>query len=40
MVQKAFISCYKNVKNLRNPEHFKSWFFKMLTRIAWRYAKK
>ncbi|AQS06380.1 RNA polymerase sigma factor [Clostridium beijerinckii] len=40
IVQEAFISCYKNIKSLKNPEFFKSWFFKMLTRIAWRYAKK
>lgn len=40
IVQEAFISCYNNVKSLKNPKLFKSWFFKMLTRIAWRYAKK
>ncbi|MBE6090173.1 MAG: RNA polymerase sigma factor [Clostridium beijerinckii] len=40
IVQEAFISCYNNIKSLKNPEFFKSWFFKMLTRIAWRYAKK
>lgn len=40
IVQEAFISCYNNVKSLKNPKFFKSWFFKILTRIAWRYAKK
>ncbi len=40
IVQEAFISCYNNIKSLKNPEVFKSWFFKMLTRIAWRYAQK
>ncbi|MZK49163.1 RNA polymerase sigma factor [Clostridium beijerinckii] len=40
IVQEAFISCYNNIRSLKNPEFFKSWFFKMLTRIAWRYAKK
>ncbi|AJH00620.1 RNA polymerase subunit sigma-24 [Clostridium beijerinckii] len=40
IVQEVFISCYNNIRSLKNPEFFKSWFFKMLTRIAWRYAKK
>ncbi|CUU49417.1 RNA polymerase sigma factor [Clostridium beijerinckii] len=40
IVQEAFISCYNNIRSLKNPKSFKSWFFKMLTRIAWRYAKK
>ncbi|NRY59306.1 RNA polymerase sigma factor [Clostridium beijerinckii] len=40
IVQEAFISCYNNIRSLKNPKFFKSWFFKMLTRIAWRYAKK
>ncbi|OPJ64388.1 RNA polymerase sigma factor [Clostridium oryzae] len=40
IVQEAFISCYKNVKSLKNVKLFRSWFYKMLTRIAWRYAKK
>ncbi|MFL0166315.1 RNA polymerase sigma factor [Candidatus Clostridium helianthi] len=39
IVQEAFISCYNNIRSLKNPKFFKSWFFKMLTRIAWRYAK-
>ncbi len=28
IVQEAFISCYNNIKSLKNPEFFKSWFFK------------
>ena len=37
IVQEAFINCYSHIKSLKNQEQFKSWFFKMLTRIAWRY---
>lgn len=40
IVQEAFINCYSHIKSLKNQEQFKSWFFKMLTRIAWRYSKK
>lgn len=40
IVQEAFINCYTQIKSLKNQEQFKSWFFKMLTRIAWRYSKK
>lgn len=40
IVQEAFVVCYTHIKNLKNPEKFKSWFFKMLTRTAWKYSKK
>lgn len=40
IVQEAFINCYTHIKSLKNQEQFKSWFFKILTRIAWRYSKK
>lgn len=40
IVQEAFIKCYTNIKDLKNAEQFKSWFYKILTRIAWKHSKK
>lgn len=40
IVQEAFTTCYLSIKSLKSPEYFKTWFFKLLTRIAWRYMKK
>lgn len=40
IVQEAFIKCYLSAKSLKNTEQFKPWFFKILTRIAWKYAGK
>lgn len=39
IVQGAFTKCYLSIKTLRSPEYFKTWFLKLLTRIAWRYMK-
>ncbi len=38
VVQEAFILCYTKIKNLKNPELFKPWFFKIVTRLSWRYS--
>lgn len=40
IVQEAFIKCYKSIHSLKNTEQFKAWFFKILTRTAWKYANK
>lgn len=40
IVQEAFLKCYLSAKTLKNVEQFKPWFFKILTRIAWKYAEK
>ena len=40
IVQEAFIKCYCSAKSLKNVEHFKAWFFKILTRIAWKRVGK
>lgn len=40
IVQEAFTTCYLSIKKLKHPEYFKTWFFKLLTRIAWRAMKK
>lgn len=40
IVQEAFIKCYLSAKSLKNVEMFKAWFFKILTRIAWKHVGK
>lgn len=40
IAQEAFVQCYLKIADLKNPEQFKTWFFKTLTRIAWRMDKK
>lgn len=40
VVQEAFIKCITSINSLKNPDSFKSWFYRILTRIAWRYTKK
>lgn len=36
VVQEAFVQCYLHLSELRNPAQFKWWFYRILTRIAWR----
>lgn len=40
VVQEAFIKCYLSAGGLKNVEQFKAWFFKILTRIAWKHVGK
>ena len=40
IVQEAFITCYNSIHSLKNPALFRPWFFKLLTRLSWRYIKK
>ena len=40
IVQEAFVLCYTSIKKLENPENFKTWFYRILTRTTWRYMKK
>lgn len=40
IVQEVFVSCYTSIKGLQNPEYFKTWFYRILTRTTWRYMKK
>ena len=40
IVQEAFTTCYLSIGKLKKPECFKTWFFKLLTRTAWRSIKK
>lgn len=40
IVQEAFITCYRKIGGLKEPEQFEVWFFRILTRIAWKVSKK
>jgi RNA polymerase sigma-70 factor (ECF subfamily) len=40
IVQEAFIKCYLYANSLKKLEQFKPWFFKILTRIAWKHIGK
>lgn len=40
IVQEAFVTCYRSIKGLKKTEYFKTWFFKLLTRMTWHYMKK
>lgn len=40
IAQEAFVTCYLAIRTLKNPEYFKTWFYKILTRTTWRYMKK
>lgn len=39
-VQEAFVQCYLHLSELREPTQFKWWFFRILTRTAWRKKEK
>ena len=40
IVQETFTSCYINRKQIRDPEAFKGWFYKTLSRTAWRVCRE
>lgn len=40
IVQEVFVTCYTSIKGLKNPEYFKTWFYRILTRTTWRYMDK
>lgn len=40
VVQEAFVQVFLKVKSLKQPEQFRSWFYKLLTRTAWRMGKR
>lgn len=39
IAQETFISCYRNIGVLKQPKTFRTWFYRILTRTAWKYAK-
>lgn len=40
VLQEAFIQCFKSIRTLKDKRAFKPWFYKILTRIAFREIKK
>jgi RNA polymerase sigma-70 factor (ECF subfamily) len=40
IVQEAFIECYRDIRNLKNPDKFKAWFYRILVRNSWRYKER
>lgn len=36
VVQEAFVQAYLKIETLQKPEQFRSWFYRIMTRIAWR----
>ncbi len=40
IVQETFVACYLNRQGIQNPEAFKGWFYKTLSRNAWRVCRK
>jgi RNA polymerase sigma-70 factor (ECF subfamily) len=39
IAQETFIKCYKHINDLKNPKGFRAWFFRILTRTAWKYGR-
>ncbi len=40
IAQEAFILCYYKIATLKDPRRFKTWFFRMLTRLAWKMSSR
>jgi len=40
IAQEAFIQCYYSIKQLKNAEFFKTWFYKILMRTSWKMAAR
>lgn len=36
VAQEAFVNCLLHIKDLKEPNRFKPWFFRTLTRCAWK----
>lgn len=40
VLQETFWKCYQNLPKLKEPDKFKPWFYRILTRTAWEYCQK
>lgn len=36
VVQEAFVQCFLHIHTLKEPAKFRSWFYRILTRLAWK----
>lgn len=39
IAQETFIKCYTHINELKNPNGFRAWFYKILTRTAWKHGR-
>lgn len=39
VAQEAFVKCYLEICKLQNPECFRTWFYRLLVRTAWKHAE-
>ena len=40
IIQEAFVICYYKIKELKNPDVFNIWFYRIVVRVGWRMAAK
>lgn len=40
VAQEAFVQCLLHIRELREPSRFRPWFFRTLTRCAWKASEK
>ena len=40
VAQEAFVNCFLHIRRLRDAERFRPWFFRILTRCAWKASKR
>lgn len=40
IVQESFVACLLHIRSLQDAERFQPWFFKTLTRSAWKAMEK
>lgn len=40
ILQETYIKCFKEIKNIHNPDAFKPWFFRILVRTGWEMTKR
>lgn len=40
IVQEAFVVCYQHIRQLKDPDMFNTWFYRILVRVGWRMVKK
>lgn len=40
IVQETFVACWMNRRALRSPEAFRAWFYRTLSRNAWKICRK
>ena len=39
VTQDAFVQCYQRIGQLRDPNQFRAWLYRMMTRMAWKHCR-